>query len=266
MHIQEKSKFADLIRTINKPFGIHLDNADVDIWWVALHEFPFDAVEVAAMETLRTSRFAPKPADLYTRIVDRLKGLWFSPEEAWAHAIKAADESETIVWTTEAARAYEDVKHLVDKKDLVAARSAFLKAYQRYVEDAVEERRSPAFVISLGYDKERRRAAICRARAKKYISEEHANRYLAELGSEITEEGAMIAGFITGKVVPHPSANAQKLAAMMRAALDKAQAEEKAEMEARQAERERKRREMEDRRRRIIEQAESLVGHDSQVS
>ncbi len=268
MQAKEKAKFADLIRTIHRPFGATLSDQDVDIWWVVLSEFPFDAVEAAAIDTLKTSRFAPKPADLYTRIVDRLKGLWFSPEEAWAHASKALDEAETIVWTVEASRAFADVRHMLADGDKIGARLAFLKAYERYVAEAVEERRSPVFLVSLGHDKTRRRLAINRAKSLGYITEEHANRYLAELGSEITEEGAMIAGLLTGKVAVHPSSSAQKLAEVMRAALEQAEAAERAALEAKRAERDRKLQEQEARRQQILQQAEALVRseHDQQVS
>lgn len=259
MQAHERGKFADLIRTICKPYRIELDDADVGIWWIVLQEFPFEAVESAAIEHLKTGKFAPKPADLYTRIMDGLKALWFSPDAAWAHALKAADENETVIWTTEAALAFDSARTILLRGDEVGARRAFCQEYERRVKQAIEERRSPKFVVSLGHDRQRRIAAISRAKAQGYLPAERADPLLAELKAERSEVASVATAMLTGKVIPMPSEGAQKLAEFMREALEKAEAQQRAEIEAKAAERERKRQAQEERRQRLIRQAEALA-------
>lgn len=106
-------------------------------------------------------RFVPVPADILAQIEgaaadDGRPG----PEEAWALAIKARDESATVVWTEEAAQAWELARGVLQLGDEVGARVAFREAYQRAVTAAREVRRPVAWSVSLGFDAEARGVAL----------------------------------------------------------------------------------------------------------
>ncbi|AIA55787.1 hypothetical protein [Acidithiobacillus caldus] len=259
MQANDRERFNDLIRTLCKPYRLELDATDFDIWWVVLNEFPFEAIEASVVQYLKTGKYAPKPADLYTVILDRYRSLWWSPDEAWVHALKAADEDETVVWTNEAATAFGEARIALERGDEFGARAAFIKAYQRLVEAAIEDRRVPEYTVSLGFDRQRRINAIQQAKAQGYLPADRANRLLAENSQGMKEDARAIVGLITGNVVEHPSANAKRLADLMRETLAKVDAEEKAQMAAKDALREQRRQAMQDRKRQIVTQAESLA-------
>lgn len=259
MQANDRERFNDLIRTLCKPYRLELDATDFDIWWVVLNEFPFEVIEASVVQYLKTGKYAPKPADLYTAILDRYRSLWWSPDEAWVHALKAADEDETVVWTNEAATAFGEARIALERGDEFGARAAFIKAYQRLVEAAIEDRRVPEYTVSLGFDRQRRINAIQQAKAQGYLPADRANRLLAENSQGMKEDARAIVGLITGNVVEHPSANAKRLADLMRETLAKVDAEEKAQMAAKDALREQRRQAMQDRKRQIVTQAESLA-------
>jgi hypothetical protein len=259
MQANDRERFNDLIRTLCKPYRLELDATDFDIWWVVLNEFPFEVIEASVVQYLKTGKYAPKPADLYTAILDRYRSLWWSPDEAWVHALRAADEDETVVWTNEAATAFGEARIALERGDEFGARAAFIKAYQRLVEAAIEDRRVPEYTVSLGFDRQRRINAIQQAKAQGYLPADRANRLLAENSQGMKEDARAIVGLITGNVVEHPSANAKRLAGLMRETLAKVDAEEKAQMAAKDALREQRRQAMQDRKRQIVTQAESLA-------
>ncbi|MBU2783702.1 hypothetical protein [Acidithiobacillus caldus] len=259
MQANDRERFNDLIRTLCKPYRLELDATDFDIWWVVLNEFPFEVIEASVVQYLKTGKYAPKPADLYTAILDRYRSLWWSPDEAWVHALRAADEDETVVWTNEAATAFGEARIALERGDEFGARAAFIKAYQRLVEAAIEDRRVPEYTVSLGFDRQRRINAIQQAKAQGYLPADRANRLLAENSQGMKEDARAIVGLITGNVVEHPSANAKRLADLMRETLAKVDAEEKAQMAAKDALREQRRQAMQDRKRQIVTQAESLA-------
>lgn len=259
MQANDRERFNDLIRTLCKPYRLELDATDFDIWWVVLNEFPFEVIEASVVQYLKTGKYAPKPADLYTVILDRYRSLWWSPDEAWVHALKAADEDETVVWTNEAATAFGEARIALERGDEFGARAAFIKAYQRLVEAAIEDRRVPEYTVSLGFDRQRRINAIQQAKAQGYLPADRANRLLAENSQGMKEDARAIVGLITGNVVEHPSANAKRLADLMRETIAKVDAEEKAQMAAKDALREQRRQAMQDRKRQIVTQAESLA-------
>lgn len=91
-------------------------------------------------------------------VLARLPGAHPAPSEAWAIASKAFDESDSLVWTSAISTAFGEVRHLGDR---VAARMAFMAAYQRKV---ASEPPGPAqWSASLGSDPGRRSAALLEA-------------------------------------------------------------------------------------------------------
>lgn len=106
-------------------------------------------------------RFAPTPAD----VIAQIEGLASNDgrpgaEEAWAMALHARDEAETVVWTAEMAEAWSIARGVFELGDEVGARMAFREAYTRLVEDARRSHMPAAWSVSLGFDLERRTLAI----------------------------------------------------------------------------------------------------------
>lgn len=101
-----------------------------------------------------------------------------SPNEAWATASQALDESKTIVWTDEMAQAWSAARPLAYAGDMIGARMAFLSAYERLVRDARDERRLPVVSISEGWDAAGRAAAVEKAARLGYVKPEQAHAYL----------------------------------------------------------------------------------------
>lgn len=81
-------------------------------------------------------------------------------DEAWANALAALDESETVVWTKEAAQAFEVARPLLEINDKTGARMAFRDAYERLCELARSSCEPAQWSASLGWDAERRRLVL----------------------------------------------------------------------------------------------------------
>lgn len=92
--------------------------------------------------------------DVVSRIDDGRPGA----EEAWA--MIPADESQTVVWTSEMAEAYSVCCPLLTAGDKIAARMAFKEAYTRIVSRAKDEARRAEWQVSLGHDIEQRKRAL----------------------------------------------------------------------------------------------------------
>lgn len=101
-----------------------------------------------------------------------------SPNEAWATASQALDESKTIVWTDEMAQAWGAASPLAYAGDMIGARMAFLAAYERLVRDSREARRLPVVSISEGWDQAGRAVAVEKAARLGYVKPEQAVAYL----------------------------------------------------------------------------------------
>lgn len=115
-------------------------------------------------------------------VLDKLEELHgrLAPNEAWAVAFQSHDESCTVVWTDEIESAWWEAKPLMDAGDNVAARMAFISAYERVVRDARAARKLPVTTLSLGWDADKRREAVEQAHKSGRIS---AARATALLGS-----------------------------------------------------------------------------------
>lgn len=123
-------------------------------------------------------------------------------DEAWAIALTANDEYETVVMTQEIQQALAAARPVLDLGDKVGARMAFISAYERLVTAARTEGVPATWNVSLGFDPVRRVTAIESAVQAQLITHEKGARYLADLRIvPITNDGLAIAGLLTGKVV-----------------------------------------------------------------
>ena len=95
-------------------------------------------------------------------ILDILASLggWLSANEAWAIALPAIDEAATVVWTPEIAKAFEVARPILEGGDKIGARMAFIPAYDRLIDHAKRESRTPSYEVSAGWDANMRDVAM----------------------------------------------------------------------------------------------------------
>jgi len=83
-----------------------------------------------------------------------------SSDEAWAIALQATDEADTVVWNQEIQRALSAARPILEVGDKVGARMAFRESYDRAVRLNRESGVAPQWSASLGWDQQRRTAAL----------------------------------------------------------------------------------------------------------
>lgn len=93
-------------------------------------------------------------------------GGWLTANEAWSRALPAANERNTVVWTTEARRAWFVALPMIEAGDKVGARMAFIAAYDREVSNAKNAGQKPQHEVSPGDDALLRDAAIQKAQTE----------------------------------------------------------------------------------------------------
>lgn len=159
----EKSAFLAALsrtfRTVHKP----LPDAEVlGVWWVKLEPYPLEMVASALSKHLDVSDFAPTPAAILRQLPTR-RDEYLEADEAWAIAVLAADEDETVVWTHQIAEGWANAQTLFNRGDEVGARMAFKATYTRLVAQAIAIGQPALWRISYGADPERRQQAAERA-------------------------------------------------------------------------------------------------------
>jgi len=151
----EKRPFIDALKLAHKTARQPLPEPDVmDVFWAQLSTYPLDAVLRALSRHVATSEFAPTPASILKHLPKMSDGRP-EPDEAWAIAIRSADERETVVWTQEIAEAWAIASPVFDG-DEIGARMAFKAAYARIVDRNRGANLPPQWVVSQGFDAQRR--------------------------------------------------------------------------------------------------------------
>lgn len=107
-------------------------------------------------------------------IIDRMPSSRPSPSEAWAMIPKT--EYESCVWTDEMREAYGAAQELLRDGDRVAARMAFIQAYERISGDRAHLQ--PRYSFSPGIDKQHRIDTLKIAYDKKQLSYEQVEKFL----------------------------------------------------------------------------------------
>ncbi len=122
-------------------------------------------------------------ADVIERIDDGRPGV----EEAWAMIPR--DESQTVVWTTEAAEAYGVCSPLLAAGDKIGARQAFKEKYSALVSKARTEAVPVQWSASLGSDQACREEALKLAVESGKLSADNARMLLPNSSYRITKGG-----------------------------------------------------------------------------
>lgn len=158
------------------------------------------AKAMARVRTEHAGRLTPKV------ILDRIDEAMGRPgaNEAWAMALNALDEWNTVVWTVEMSDAWGVARGMAAEGDLVGARMAFIGAYERLVRTAREERRLPEVMISYGWNRELQAPAIEKAVQLGYLSAEKAAEHLPALSFKPAFNPVAL---LAGKVEPAADAS-----------------------------------------------------------
>lgn len=130
-----------------------------DEWATELGGFSPEEIK-RGLEACRTSKFPPTLPE-FISLCRPAASVRPSADEAWAIAIKAKDESETVVWTEDMAQAWGLCKPVLDAGDEVGARMAFRASYER-----ISGLGGPIrWTVSHGWDAEKRVIALEKAKS-----------------------------------------------------------------------------------------------------
>ncbi|WP_392564342.1 hypothetical protein RHO13_01875 [Orbus wheelerorum] len=160
-------------------FEIYDKEATADkakIYWSTLGQYTIQSLKAAANAWVRKSQFMPKPADLIKLLGGNNKHL--SADEAWALAIMASDESNTVVWTREMSQAWGLARVVYENGDHVGARRTFIQMYERLVDESILFNKPVETFVSLGFDKSKREDALNQAVFNGLLTQDKANHYL----------------------------------------------------------------------------------------
>jgi hypothetical protein len=112
-------------------------------------------------------------------ILDRLPNQHPGPEEAWSMiAPVLTDQTKSLMWTQEMAKAYEAADDL--KGDEVAARMAFREVYSRLVGESRAAGKRPDWNLCAGWASEGRKECVRRAVSEGKLTVSEARRLLPE--------------------------------------------------------------------------------------
>lgn len=162
MHPTDATAFDKLLSGVFEIFNRKAPSPEARaVWWRILRSFDLAAVSQALGTYARThTDFPPTPAAILELLGHGNGDNRPTADEAWAVALSARDEADTVVWTAETAQAFAAARRVLDMGDEVGARMAFKGAYDRLVTTARRESRAPVFQVSLGWDQERRATTL----------------------------------------------------------------------------------------------------------
>lgn len=102
---------------------------------------------------------------------------WLDAHEAWAIARDSIEfgtgRELTVIWTEQAAKAFERCSDLVatgDKFQLAEAKKIFVSIYERLVTEAKDQGLKPVYSVSLGIDPDQRISAIKQAEVAGFLT------------------------------------------------------------------------------------------------
>ena len=148
-------------RWIESYAGLPLD--EVAAGWSAELTAYTEHEVVRGANACKTSKFPPTLPEFLSFCRPETASNRPAGDEAWAIAVRAADEAETVVWTEEIAEAWGIAKPVFEGGDEVGARMAFRASYERLTADAKVAGIPAKWVVSQGHDPERRAIAVERA-------------------------------------------------------------------------------------------------------
>lgn len=172
----DRQQLADVLKQIYELKGKALTEGAIKLWYGILEPYRIEDVTAALSQLMRTSKFLPQPSEVVD-IVDPPQ--WPSPAEAWA--TYPHDEQETGAICDETQAAWASAEALYQTGDMIGTRRAFEGAYQRHMEASLRAgKRRPSWLLSIGWDAEKREQGIRAAIQQGLIAPEQAAGYLPD--------------------------------------------------------------------------------------
>lgn len=207
MSAESKAIFSQLMDDLgviyDKPISVQLKR----LYWEDLEHLQIEVIESAIKKHRRDperGRFFPKPADILEKAG---AGVHQRPnaDEAWAIALGAFDESNTVCASDEILEALQAASAVWNTGDKIGARMAFKGAYDRIVDARRATGTKPVWQLSLGWDSEKRARAAQDAVRAGFLAKEDVRDFLPlppKAGAV-----AAVAGLLAGKtnVVEFPT-------------------------------------------------------------
>jgi hypothetical protein len=148
-------RFFNFLEGCASVYDKEIKEAQAKIFFNALAEYDFNAIEKSFNAHIRTSKFFPTPADIIQNIPKPKLACHIGADEAWQLALKAMDESNSVVLNEQIMKARECAMDVYWSGDKVGARMAFRDAYNRIILESP----TPNWFVSLGFDKDGREKA-----------------------------------------------------------------------------------------------------------
>lgn len=205
MQREDQKEFSALLVTAMAVYERQITASIADLYFAALAPYSLEQVREGLSRHLQdpeAGKFSPKPADVIRQIVEaRANDGRPGKDQAWSIALCSLDDNDTVIVTPEILAARDVAKPLLDLRDKVAARMAFVEVYEKLVAQARREGRPIDVIVSLGDDKARRQFAIEDGLRAGLLTQEQAKPHLLRIEQEtqrISAEGSVIAGLIAG--------------------------------------------------------------------
>lgn len=205
MKPSEKREFADLLAGLLELYGRQITPAAAGMWWSAFERHALSDVRAAFnryAQDPEQGRYPPTPAAVLGCLPSHSAGERVGADEAWALALKAFDESETVCATDEILEAVAAAAPVWEIGDKIGARMAFKASYERLTTERRQHGIRPTWRLSIGWDTEKRAQAAQEALRIGRITEEQALPYLPAPKAQGAAHA--VAGLLTGRVVEFP--------------------------------------------------------------
>lgn len=154
MKQSEYEQFVDMLQGVADVYGKQVSPAAVAIWWKVMQPYDLQDVQRGFEAHLRergAGSFWPKPADVLAHLAHgQTNDPWPTADEAWAIAVRAMDEAETVVWTGPMREAWGMALDVFVGGDEIGARLAFRATYERLVGEARMQGMRPTWEVSPG--------------------------------------------------------------------------------------------------------------------
>lgn len=207
MFKQEFEKFEEILGDVAGLYGKSLSTNQTVMYFRALIKYTLQDVQAAInghVSDPERGRFMPLPADIIAKAEKCFAVNDGRPtaEQAWAIAINAADERNTVVWTDETAQAWNTVSCFygdgrVSSTNEYNASRAFKDTYDRLVAENRANRVMALWIVGQGWDKDLRSVAIEQALSQNLITQAQA----APMLTYHQEPAGDIIAAISGSVV-----------------------------------------------------------------
>lgn len=162
MNEQDRQQFLKVLAVTLDAYGRRPPMADtVELWFQVLRAHPIDKVRMACQQyVMQNPKDPPTPGAIH-QLLQGKDSSRPGAEEAWSIAVKACDESETVMMTDEIAQAWGVAQPIFNLGDEVGARMAFKECYARLTASP----EAPAkWWPSPGTDPHKRETALSEAR------------------------------------------------------------------------------------------------------